>query len=79
MCGCPYYCGNYCQHNGVFPPVRKRRGLSSRGLTIEKLYVEKSDDNHGNDRTPENHIGSSSGAAFAHENIGGAYHKSKVA
>jgi hypothetical protein len=53
--------------------------LSGGGLAVEKLYVEESDDNHSQDRTPEDYIGSSGGAAFAHENIGDTYHQYKVA
>jgi hypothetical protein len=56
-----------------------RRRLPGGGLAVEKLYVEESDDNHSGDRAPEDYIGSSIGAAFAHENIGGAYHQHKVA
>jgi hypothetical protein len=53
--------------------------LPGCGLAIQKFYVEEPDDNHSGDRAPEYYIGSSSGAAFAYENIGGAYHQYKVA
>jgi hypothetical protein len=53
--------------------------LPGGGLAVEKLYVEESDDNHSGDRAPEDYIGSSSGAAFTHENISGAYQQYKIA
>jgi hypothetical protein len=78
MCGGPDYCGNYNQQNCVSAPMFNRCRLPCGGKTIQKFYVKESDDNHSRDRAPEDYIGSSSGAAFAYENIGGAYHQHKV-
>jgi len=79
MCGCPDYPRTYNKHNGILSPVCKRCWFAGRGKTIQKFYVEEFDDNHSENREPEDYIGSSSGVDFAHNNIGGAYHQYKVA